>query len=279
MRQSAARAAEQRHERAALDACRRAAGQLDHGGRDVERETSAAARLPAAPAAGSARGTASGCLPRRRSAARVRARARRRSSRCRRGTRCRCRSSCPVRSSASSSIPTPSSTEAIIAARSRISSCVPACIAASTACARSVALRRKASAQAGFCPHHLRGRQHVRPRREHAAPVEVPVALGRPCSRRGSDRACRRRPGGRPGAPPCGRRRGSTASRAAAPRRRPPSAFSTSVTYPGTARRRPSTFSSGSKSLPWPSKLTQRSYPGRGEPSLPMCHLPTCAVS
>ena len=60
------------------------------------------------------------------------------------------RSSCPVRSSASSSIPTPSSTEAIIAARSRISSCVPAWIAASTACARSVALRRKASAQAGF---------------------------------------------------------------------------------------------------------------------------------
>ena len=44
----------------------------------------------------------------------------------------------------------PSSTDAIIAARRRISSCVPARIAFSTACDFSPRLRPKASAHAGF---------------------------------------------------------------------------------------------------------------------------------
>ena len=60
------------------------------------------------------------------------------------------RSSCPPRSSASNSMPTPSSTDAIIAARRRISSCVPAWSDFSTACDFSPRFRPNASAHAGF---------------------------------------------------------------------------------------------------------------------------------
>ena len=66
----------------------------------------------------------------------------------------------------------PSSTDAIMHARRRISSCVPAWIAASTAWARSVALSRKASAQAGFARTTSSGGSTFG-RGETPAPVET----------------------------------------------------------------------------------------------------------
>ena len=74
-------------------------------------------------------------------------------------------SSCPVSSSASSSMPTPSSTEAIIAARSRISSCVPTCIASRKARLAGSSRSSNISRQAGFLLQHFVERQHVGPRR------------------------------------------------------------------------------------------------------------------
>ena len=60
-------------------------------------------------------------------------------------------SSLPCRSSVSRIVPIPSSTDAIIRARCRISSCSPAWSAARIDRARSDCLRPKHSAQAGFC--------------------------------------------------------------------------------------------------------------------------------
>ena len=95
-----------------------------------------------------------------------------------------CCRECPFVERASS-IPTPSSTEAIIAARRRISSCVPACTAreerANVRCARS----SNTSRHAGFCLHHFLGRQHVRPRREDSI-----RGTGRGGARRACSRPC-----------------------------------------------------------------------------------------
>ena len=49
--------------------------------------------------------------------------------------------------------------------------------------------------------------------------------------------------------------------------------------YPEPFAGCPSMFRSGSKYTPWPTKLTQRSKPGRGESSSPlMCHFPKNTV-
>ena len=60
-------------------------------------------------------------------------------------------SSSPVSSSASKSMPTPSSTAAIIAARSRISSCSPEWIASRSSRDSGRFRSSIASAHAGFC--------------------------------------------------------------------------------------------------------------------------------
>ena len=75
-------------------------------------------------------------------------------------------------------MPTPSSTEAIIAARRRISSCVPLCRPSRNGRLSGFARSSKTSFQAGFCFRTSSRRQHVRPRRIDRVAVEVLVALG-----------------------------------------------------------------------------------------------------
>src|SRR5882724_11599135 len=87
-------------------------------------------------------------------------------------------SSCPVRSSASKNIPTPSSTAAIMHARSRTSSCPPEWMALWSICAFSDFLSSKASAHAGLLFTISAGVSTFGPHGEDAVAVEVLVARG-----------------------------------------------------------------------------------------------------
>ena len=87
-------------------------------------------------------------------------------------------SSSPVSSSALKTSPMPSSTEAIMAARSRISSSVPALMPSSTLREASLPLSSKRLGPGRLVLHHLGQRQHVGPAREVRALVEVGMALG-----------------------------------------------------------------------------------------------------
>ena len=82
-------------------------------------------------------------------------------------------------SSASNSSPMPSSTEAIMAARSRISSSVPAWMPSSTLREASLTAQLERLRPGRLVLHHLRRRQHVGPAREMRALVEIGVARRR----------------------------------------------------------------------------------------------------